>query len=238
MEKEQAEYDECDRITVQSTFAWQSFVDRGVAADKLIKLPLGVDLRMFRQIPKRDSTFRVLYAGTMSLRKGIPYLLEAIESLRLPNFEFAVNGSISPEVKHIVARHADRIRFLGTRPFNELYQVYSQASVFVLPTVEDGFAKVINEAMACGVPVIATTNCSASDVFTDGVEGFIVPIRDPAAIRDRILMLYENPSLRARMAEAALRRAKADGGWTGYGERATAAYSEALQCQGGRLRRL
>ena len=204
--KEVGEYHECDYITVQSTFAWRSFVEKGIPDTKLIKLPLAVDLHMFRPAPKQDRVFRVLYAGTLSLRKGTPYLLEAVSRLRLPNFEFVVNGTIAPEVEPIVRRYADRIRFLGTRPFNQLYQVYSQASVLVLPTIEDGFAKVITEAMACGVPVIATTHCSAEDVFTDGVEGYIVPIRDADAIRERILFLYENPDVRDEMAQAAQRR--------------------------------
>jgi glycosyltransferase involved in cell wall biosynthesis len=233
IDKELQEYEECDHITVQSTFAWRSFVERGVAATKLIKLPLGVDLEMFRRIPKQDSTFRVLYAGTMSLRKGIPYLLEAVGSLRLPNFEFVVNGTISAEVRHIVKRYADKIRFLGTRPFNQLCHVYSQASVLVLPTIEDGFAKVITEGMACGVPVIATTNCSAEDVFNDGVEGFVIPIRNVEAIRERILLLYEDSTMRLKMAEAAFERSRLSGGWRSYGELAYEVYSRKLSSHRG-----
>ena len=225
-EKEVAEYLECDYITIQSSFAMRSFIEKGVPAKKLIKLPLSVDLKMFHPVKKRDSVFRVLYIGSMSLRKGVPYLLKAISSLQLPNFEFVVNGTVYPGCEKIVQKYASNIRFLGTRPFNQLYDVYSQASVVVLPTIEDGFAKVITEAMACGVPVIVTPNCSASDVLTDGVEGFIVPIRSSEAIRERILLLYENPNLRNAMAEAALIRSQAGGGWTSYGERAYEIYSE------------
>lgn len=228
IEKEIAEYAECDHVTVQSTFAWQTFVERGVPTEKLIKLPLGVDLQLFRPVLKQDSVFRVLYAGTLSLRKGTPYLLEAIASLDLPNFEFVVNGTVSDEVRPLVARSAAKIRYLGTRPFDQLYEVYSQASVVVLPTIEDGFAKVITEAMACGVPVIATTNCSASDVFDDGAEGFIIPIRSAQAIRDRILRLYEDAPLRDAMADAAYRRSQSAGGWSTYGDRAYDAYSSRL----------
>lgn len=226
IEKELQEYEECDHITVQSTFAWRSFVERGIAPSKLIKLPLGVDLRMFRRVPKLDSTFRVMYSGSFSLRKGAPYLLEAIAALRLPNFEFVINGTVAPEAEGLVRRYADKIRFLGTRSFDRLYEVYSQASVVVIPTIEDGFAKVITEAMACGVPVITTTNCAAEDVFTHGIEGFIVPIRDSTAIRDRILMLYEDPARQAAMGNAALARTLSSGGWASYGESAYAAYHE------------
>jgi len=81
--------------------------------------------------------------------------------------------------------------------------------------------------MACGVPVIATTNTGAEDLFTDGVEGFIVPIRDVAALRERIEILMDDESRRKAMADAALRRVQALGGWNEYGERALELY-EAL----------
>ena len=71
--------------------------------------------------------------------------------------------------------------------------------------------------MACGCPVIATTNTGASDLFTDGVEGFIVPIRDPQALADRMQQLADDPALQSRMSEAALRRVHSIGGWSDYG---------------------
>ncbi|HKU37291.1 MAG TPA: glycosyltransferase family 4 protein [Polyangiales bacterium] len=233
IEREEAEYAICDRITVQSTFAERTFLEAGIPAEKLIKLPLGVDVSMFHPAPKQDGVFRVLYAGHCSIRKGIPYLLEAVSGLRLPNFELAINGAIAPEVSELMARHASQYRFLGFQPLDKLREVYSQASVLVLPTIEDGFAKVVSEAMACGVPVIATTNCGALDVLNDGVEGFIVPVRDPRAIREKILLLYENPELRDAMGAAALARARAVIDLNSYGERAVAAYQQALRAKRG-----
>ncbi len=226
IEKELCEYHECDYITVQSSFAERTFIERGITAQKLIKLPLGVDLQMFYPVPKEDKIFRVLYAGTFSLRKGSLYLLEALKGVRLNNFEFVFNGHVSEEIKNLILPYSDCIRSVGTRPFGQLYKLYSQASVFVLPTIEDGFAKAITEAMACGVPVIATTNCGAEDVFSDGREGFIVPIRDPGAIREKILFLYENPDIRDQMAAAALDRAKTVLSLGSHGHRAFEAYNK------------
>ena len=85
------------------------------------------------------------------------------------------------------------------------------------------------QAMACGVPVIATENTGAADLFTDGVEGFIVPIRDAGAIREKILALYENPAMREQMGEAALARVRKLGGWDDYGVRAADYYLQALE---------
>jgi len=111
-------------------------------------------------------------------------------------------------------------------PRNELWRLYSQASVLVLASVEEGLALVQAQAMACGVPVIATTNTGAEDLFTDGVEGFIVPIRSPGAIRERLEWMIENGELRDEMAAAALRRVKSLGGWNHYGECVESAYRE------------
>jgi glycosyltransferase involved in cell wall biosynthesis len=183
---------------------------------------------MFHPVPKRDTVFRVLYAGSCSIRKGIRYLFEAIADLTLPNFELVLNGSVSPEVRNVMERYADRYRFAGFQPLERLHEIYSQASVLVLPTIEDGFAKVVTEAMACGIPVIATTNCGAADVLDDGVEGFIVPIRDPAAIQEKILYLYENPDICESMGRAALARVQSVISWDTYGERAAAAYERVL----------
>ena len=82
------------------------------------------------------------------------------------------------------------------------------------------------QAMACGTPVIATYNAGAEDLFTDGVEGFIVPPRNPEAIRERIQFLLDNPQELARMRQAALARVSALGGWDAFGERTLAAYRQ------------
>jgi glycosyltransferase involved in cell wall biosynthesis len=228
VDREESEYELCNRITVQSTFAERTFLERGVPQDKIIKLPLGVDLRRFHSIPKADSVFRVLYAGHCSIRKGVRYLLEASAPITLSNYELMINGTVEPEMEALMRKHAANYRFIGFQSLERLHEVYSQASVLVLPTVEDGFAKVVTEAMACGVPVIATTNCGAPDVLEDGVEGFIVPIRDPEAIRQKTLYLYENPGVREAMGQAALARVKSLMSWEAYGPSAAAAYLRAL----------
>jgi glycosyltransferase involved in cell wall biosynthesis len=80
--------------------------------------------------------------------------------------------------------------------------------------------------MACGVPVIATTNTGAEDLFTDGIEGFIVPIRSPESIREKLQWMMDNRDLRDRMAGAALERVKSLGGWDRYGECVQSVYRE------------
>jgi glycosyltransferase involved in cell wall biosynthesis len=95
----------------------------------------------------------------------------------------------------------------------------SRSHVLVLPSIEEGLALVQAEAMACGCPVIGSTNSGGDDLYTDGVEGFIVPIRDAKAIQERMQLLADDPNLRREMGAAALRRVHSVGGWGEYGER-------------------
>lgn len=227
--KELAEYEQADLVCVPSQFAYDSFVARGIPPTRLAKLPYGVDLSLFRPVPKRDDVFRVLYVGRLSVPKGIRDLLEALASLKLPNFELVLVGGLEKVVKPLLARFEGGFRYLGFIPRTRLAQVYSQASVLVLPSIQEGLALVQAQAMACGVPVVATTNTGAADLFTDGKEGYIVPIRDPHALRESVLHLYQHPDVRARMAQAALERVQTLGGWDAYGQAAADLYTHQLE---------
>jgi glycosyltransferase involved in cell wall biosynthesis len=230
VERELQEYEECNIITVPSDFAYRTFVEKGVAEEKLRLVPYGVDLSLFRPTPKHDNIFRVVYVGALSLQKGIPYLLQALETLRLPGFELWLIGSLDPEVKPFLEKCKGQFRYLGVIPRTELFSYYSQASVFVIASIQEGLALVQAQAMACGLPVIATTNTGAANLFDDGHEGFIVPIRDPGAIREKVLYLYRHPDARDAMAHAARQRVQHLGGWEDYGNRMMAVYQHALSC--------
>jgi glycosyltransferase involved in cell wall biosynthesis len=101
-------------------------------------------------------------------------------------------------------------------PRSRVIDEFRRADVFVLPTLCDSFALVHLEAMACGVPVITTPNCGS--VVRDGVDGFVVPIRDAEAIADTIELLLADRALRERMGQNARARAR-EFTWERYGER-------------------
>jgi len=231
--RELEEYETADRIVVPSDFAMQSFLDKGLPSAKLRQASLGVDLRMFHPVPRRDQVFRILFVGTLSLQKGIPYLLEAVGGLQLPNLELWLIGAIQGEVRPFLAKHEGQFRYVGLVPRPKLFRYYSQGSVLVLPSIQEGMALVQAQAMACGVPVIATTNTGGASLFTDGKEGFIIPIRDVEAIRDRILRLYRDPELQREMSTNALERVKHLGGWNTYGDRMKEIYREGLDSLSG-----
>jgi len=232
IDRELREYESADLIVVPSEFARRSFIEEGISGSKVAKNPFGVNLRTFHRNRSANTTFRAIFVGQISLRKGIPYLLEALLNLELPNFELWLVGAILPEAKPFLAKHEGRFRYFGSVPQAQLYQYYSEASVFVIASIEEGLAYVQGEAMACGLPIVATANTGAEDLFTDGVEGFIVPIRDVEAIRDRVLRLYHDEGLRHEMSEAAVRRVQSMGGWNEYGDRMAKIYSDRLRRAG------
>lgn len=225
VEQELQEYDFCDQINVPSSFVGDTFDISGVPRKKVFRNPYGVSLTAFRAQPKLDGTFRILFVGSISLRKGVPYLIEAVKRLNTSFVEVCLIGAAEKNMLPILNKLPAQFRCMGAVPQARLRDYYSQGSVLVLPSIEEGLATVQAQAMACGIPVIATTNTGAADLFEDGSEGFIVPIRSPEAIADRLQRLMDDPVLLRQMSENALRRVQSIGGWREYGERA------AKQCQ-------
>jgi glycosyltransferase involved in cell wall biosynthesis len=219
--REEAIYAQADAITVPSTVAKRSFIQMGIAAEKVHVIPYGVRLDKFTPAARPSyERFELLFAGGVSLRKGIPYLLEAFAALKHPRKRLTIVGSISSEIRPLLARlPTGDVTFTGPLPQPELAKKMSSSHALVLPSVEEGLALVQGQAMACGCPVIATFATGAEDLFTDGVEGFIVPGQDVAALTARMQQFADDPALQQRMSAAALARVRTLGGWDDYGDR-------------------
>ena len=221
IDKEQNEYCLADKISVPSQFCYDSFVEKGISASKLLKIPYGARVERFFPDNSVEGTddFRILFVGSASPRKGFIDLLDSFNLFNHPKKVLTLIGSLDQEAKNILSRvDQSRIEVLGCIPNHQLRRHYSQASVFVLPSIEEGLAMVIGEAMACGCPVIATTNTGASEIITNGIDGFIVPIRSPQSIADHLELLADQPEILAQIRHAALMRVKRLGGWDRYGE--------------------
>jgi len=219
--REEKIYAEADAITVPSTFALRSFLEMGVPESKLHLIPYGVRLERFRPVlqPPPDS-FQVVFVGGVGLRKGVPYLLQAFAQLKHPRKRLRIVGAISREFRPVLASlPVEHVEFLGMVPQTDLPAILSSSHLFVLPSVEDGFGVVLGQAMASGCPVMASTNTGGLDLCDDGVEGFIVPVRDVAAMTERLERLAQDAALQQRMRDAALARVGRLGGWNDYGDR-------------------
>ena len=260
IEKELKEYEEADYISIPSLFVKRTFLEYGVPENKLIQVPYGVDLAQFRQIPKNDNVFRIIFAGGMSLRKGVHYLLQAFSELNLPNSELLLIGSINDEIKPFFRKYGVRYRgstsqtltsireeveprkikkntrtpknskitYIGHIPQRELYKYYSQGSVFAIMSIEEGLAMVQPQAMACGLPVICTTNTGGEDIVRDGKDGFVIPIRDVEKLKEKLVYLYENPEICWKMGESAKQRVSQGFTWDDYGDKIIKLYADIL----------
>ena len=232
IERELAEYELCDRIVVPSRFVERSFLERGVPAGRVHRIPFGVDVRVFHPEPRQEGPFRILFVGRIGLRKGIGYLLQAAAAWhRAGTAELWLAGGIEPEAQPLLRRYEGAFTYLGQVPRDHLRWYYSQASVLVLPSIEEGLALVLAQALACGLPVVATANTGAEDLVTDGREGLLVPIRDVAALQAAIDSLRTDGDLREHMREAALRRASGLRGWSAYGDQVVALYASLIDAR-------
>jgi glycosyltransferase involved in cell wall biosynthesis len=220
------EYEAADRILVPSSACEKSFVKHGIPAGKLLRAPFGVDTESFRMRPEPASrVFRVLYAGRLELLKGVQYLLRAWDSLKLKNSELILAGHRLPEMEPIIQNCiSDNIRWVGSVSHSVLAQYYQDCDLVVFPSLCDAFGLVILEAMASGVPVIATGNSGGPDVIREGVDGFLIPSRDSASIADRILWAYGHRESAREMGVMARQKVVEYHSWNGYGDSVMQAY--------------
>jgi glycosyltransferase involved in cell wall biosynthesis len=190
----------------------------GVVPDEKIKVvPYGAPLVIPRtgRPTKTGRPLQVLFSGTLHQRKGIGYLLEAIESLGKGVQLTMIGQRMAPNL--VIDKACKRWRWLESIPHKQVLEIMMQSDVLVLPSLSEGFGLVVTEAMACGLPVIVTPNVGASDLISDGREGYIVPICSAEAIADRLNALNEDRELLACMSCSAQETAAAHS-WQSYRE--------------------
>lgn len=213
--REQAEWEHADLIVCPSEFVERGVRKGGGSEQKTIVVPYGVDFpaRSSQRTRCEDRPLRVLTVGRVSLRKGAPYLAEAA---RRSDASVRAVGKITlrKEGREKMMRHID---LRGRVPRSQIHDHYEWADVFVLPSLCEGSATVVYEALANALPVICTPNTGS--IVRDEVEGFIVPIRDGKAIADRLGRLRSDSSLYSSMSEKALRRYREAGDLDAYSSR-------------------
>jgi glycosyltransferase involved in cell wall biosynthesis len=219
-----------DRVVTYSEFSRRTYIDAGVPAEAVVVNQLGVDLGRWSGVQRaEDDVFRCLFLGVLTQRKGISYAVDGFRLAAIPNSELLLAGS---PVRG--ARPWRGIRSVRERSWihhDELASVLAETDVLVLPSLVEGLARVILEVMAAGIPAIVTPNTGGEDVITDGVDGFVVPIRDSGAIAERLVELAGDAARRTSMSEAARARA-ADFGWDAYERRTLAMMRDLIDGRG------
>lgn len=203
--RERAEWDAADLILCGSEFVREAVGACGGPVGRCVVVPYGVDGRF--AVPERRAArgpLRVLTVGAVGLRKGSPYVLEAARRMGA-RAEFRLVGPVG--VSGAAARELRRhVQLPGAIPRTEIVEQFAWADVFLLPSLCEGSATVTYEALGCGLPVVCTPN--AGSVVRDGVEGFLVPVRDSPAIVDRLDALAREPRRLREMGRAARQRAQ------------------------------
>ncbi|MCP9773922.1 glycosyltransferase family 4 protein [Synechococcus sp. Tobar12-5m-g] len=203
-----------DQVLVPSEYCRQSTIALGCDPAKISVVPYGIPEHWFDLKPDPQPG-RILFVGQVGLRKGNHVLAESCRLLQSRGVAFECHVAGPPQVDLSLPLF-EGPTYLGQVPRSQVREEFRRADVFVLPTLAEGMALVHLEAMACGVPVITTPHCGS--VVRDGVDGFIVPIRDAQALAERIHQLLEDRTLRERMGAAARQRAQ-EFTWKSYGER-------------------
>ncbi len=218
-----------DAVLVGSTYAADTFVAEGIPRSRMKVVPYGVDLDTFAPpaegaLAARDGArFEAIFTGQLTQRKGLSYLLEGWRRFAPADARLTLVGQTVGDARAL-APWADLFRHVPHRTRPQLARHYQTSDVFVFPTLVEGMPLVVLEAMACGLPVIVTANGPA-DIVRDGVDGFVIPARDPDAIAARLETLYRDPALRAQMGRNASRRA-AEFGWPAYTDKVKACLAD------------
>jgi len=196
-----------DLILVGSAFVKKTFIEEGVSKNKIKVLPYGVNVELFKPLPsiKNETIFNILFVGQIGQRKGISYLLEAYNKFKCKDTKLTLVGNFQGP-KEIFSSYSHLFNHIPHVSHSDLKSLYQQADIFVFPTLIEGMPIVVLEAMASGLPVITTANGS-DDIVRDGIDGFIVPVRDVQAILDKMKILKKNKKMRFEMAENARNRA-------------------------------
>jgi len=229
VERELREYELADRVFMPSLFVERSFLARGFPAERLFRNGFGVDLSRFTPGGKKDKVFRVIYAGSLSVRKGIHHLVRAFKEANIPSSELLLVGGVLPETDRLIDAPDSRIRRVGHVPQAELPAIYRTGSVFAMASVEEGQALVQAQALACGLPLVCTTNTGGEDFLTLDLQtaethdrsseysaGFVVAVGDPAAMARIFRKLSDNPESLAAKRVAAGALAHRDLSWRRY----------------------
>ena len=178
------------RFLAASSFTRDSLVEHGANPADIAVVPYGVDLEKFR--PARDRTaprpgdkLQLLFVGRINQRKGVKYLLEALKGFSPDHVQLTVCGRVVDSLS-LFRDSGVPVEIRPSVSAEELVKAYQAADLFIFPSVAEGFAQVLLESLACGLPILATTHTAAPDLITEGEEGFIVEPRRPDLLAERI----------------------------------------------------
>ncbi|MFA5776874.1 MAG: glycosyltransferase [Parcubacteria group bacterium] len=212
-------------IISQSEYCKSTYVKAGFKPENIFVLTGGIDTKKFKPGEKTDNVFRVLAMANCGLLKGFQYLLEAWSKMDLKRSELVLLGNPSKEMQVIFNRYKSfkNIKFIK---HSDPIDFYHQSSVLVHPSLSEGSSRVIKEAMACGLSVICTEN--SGSIIRNGIDGFIIPIRNTEAIKEKILFFYNNQNKILEIGKEARKNIEKNGTWDNFSGKMSEIVSEII----------
>ncbi len=203
----------CSRILTTERVGEASFIEQGIPPERIITTPLmnGADCVRFepRSGPRPPGPLRFLHLSSMNLIKGVAILFEAWRELALDDAELLLGGSMDASTRQLHTRFDPRhCRLLG--PVADTPACYRSADIFISPSLSDSAPNTVLEALASGLPVIVSDACGASNLIEGGVNGFVYPWNDTAALAERMRWCHAHPESLAEMGRQARRTALAN----------------------------
>ena len=206
----------------------------GADRSKIRIVPNAVDLNLFKPSTEKSNDPLFVWVGNFVPEKGLRYLVKAIEVvIRECNdakFILIGDGPMFPLIKEMVKKSGlnDYVRFTGFMDPKSVSYILSKATGFVFPSLKEGMPKAVLEAMACGLPIIAS-NISGTDEFvTNGYDGLLVPPKNPQALGEAILNIVNNRNLAARLGANAKKTVETDHNWNTILDTLNSIYEEAV----------
>lgn len=215
------ELERADLILCPSKFVYESMLYNGISESKCVLNPYGVDTSAFTPRTVVPEKIRFICVGQIGLRKGHQYLFPAFEKVRrvLPDAELVCVGSPYPDIRREFSRWRHSFKHYENIPLEQLTRLLRESTAFVFPSNEEGFAKAVIEAMASGLPVIATHQSGASTLIENGVQGFIVRERSVHDLAEKMIRIATDRDLNQKMGQAAAIQGSLKNTWGDYADR-------------------
>ena len=224
------ELEMADLILCPSVFVKETMLLNGLPETKCFVNPFGVDSQLFKSRSIIPTTPQFICVGTICLRKGYQYLFRAFELVKkvIPNAELICVGDYKRDFAKEKPKWKGSFTHIPHVDHTTLAGILQKCTAFVFPSQEEGFARVISEAMGAGLPIIASHESGATTLVRDGIEGIIVRGRDPQHIADAMIRVALDPELNLKMGKAALEKGAAKNTWQDYGDRLLEEYQRRL----------
>jgi len=220
------EIESADLVLCPSNFVKDTMVQNGIPQEKCFVSHFGVDTDIFKKRTKLPENPIFICVGSLTLRKGHQYLFRAFKKVKavLSNAKLVCIGGIRPDFKTEIENWWGTFEYHSTMSHTRLAEMLTQCTAFVFPSLEEGFARVLSEAMSAGLPILASYESGATTIIRDGVNGIIVKPRDIDGMASAMIKIAQNHDLNFSLGDAAYDVGAKSNSWADYAHRLHAEY--------------